>query len=52
MSEKEAVERVVNRMVQERLRKTGQPPDSKDTRLIERRARKIAQESDNMKRRK
>lgn len=52
MGEKEAVERVVNRMLQDKLRKTGQTTDSKDTLTIERKARKIAQEADNRKIRK
>ncbi|MBI5885371.1 MAG: hypothetical protein HZB85_02170 [Deltaproteobacteria bacterium] len=49
MGEKEAVERVVKRMRQERLLKTGKEPDSKETRAIEDKARKIAEESDNRK---
>lgn len=52
MGEKEAVERVVVRMAREKAHRTGQAADSKDMRAIERKARKIAQESDNRKRRK
>lgn len=49
MSEKEAVERVVKRMRQERLLKTGKEVDSKERRAMEDKARRIAEESDNRK---
>lgn len=52
MSEKDAVARMVKRMLKDKLRRTGQTPDAKDTRVIERRAQKIAQETDNMKKRR
>ena len=52
MGEKEAVERMVSRMARERVRNTGQAVSGKDTRAIERKARKIALETDNKKRRR
>jgi len=52
MSEKEAVERVVRRVCKERLLKTGKGPGSKETRVIEDKVRRVAQESDNRKARR
>ncbi|MBI5562752.1 MAG: hypothetical protein HY894_07890 [Deltaproteobacteria bacterium] len=49
-SEREAVERVIRRMHRDRLVKTGGLLDPKEAHLIEKKAKKAAEESDNQKR--
>lgn len=51
MKERDAIERVVKRMQIDRLTKTGRLPDAKQLRNIEDKVKRIAQESENRKRR-
>lgn len=51
MKERKAVERLIKRIHDERLRRTGKLPGSGEAREIERKAAKAAEETDNRRNR-
>lgn len=52
MKERKAVERLIQRIHDERLRRTGKLPDTGEAREIERKARETAEQTDNRRNRK
>lgn len=51
MNERRAVERVMERVYKERLRRTGRLPDARETRLMEKTVRETAESADRKKKR-
>lgn len=52
MKERQAVERLIKRIHDERLKRTGKLPEKGEAREIERKARATAEETDNRRNRK
>lgn len=52
MKERKAVERIIKRIYDERLKRTGKLPQSGEIREIERKARTAAEQTDNRRNRK
>lgn len=52
MKERRAVERIVERLYKDRLKRTGRLPDREGVREMEKKAVKIAEEADNLKSRR
>ncbi|MCC6502310.1 MAG: hypothetical protein IT362_04130 [Deltaproteobacteria bacterium] len=52
MKERAAVERLIKRIYDERLKRTGKTPDAREARDIERKAKETAEAADNRKKRK
>lgn len=52
MKERAAVERLIKRIYEDRLRRTGKLPDSNDVKDMEKKAKRTAEDFDNRKNRK
>ncbi|MBI1913045.1 MAG: hypothetical protein HYS21_13745 [Deltaproteobacteria bacterium] len=50
MNERRAVEKVIERIYKDRLKRTGRLPDAKETKAIEKKAREAAQIADKNRR--